>query len=125
MVGDRYRPKLAVGEALFCCVDSIETRAAIWRSAGRRVQFWADGRMLADTIRILVAADEAGRRHYPTTLFPESEAHPGRCAAINTFDTAEIAAGLMVHQFRRWLRGMPVDADTSFNVLASELVVHC
>jgi sulfur carrier protein ThiS adenylyltransferase len=106
-------------------VDSIETRAAIWRSIGRRVQFWADGRMLADTIRVLVAADETGRQHYPSTLFPASEAHPGRCAAMNTFDTAEIAAGLMVHQFRRWLRGLPVDSDVSFNVLASELVVHC
>jgi sulfur carrier protein ThiS adenylyltransferase len=44
---------------------------------------------------------------------------------MNTFDSAQIAAGLLVHQFRRWLRGMRVDADTSFNVLASELVVHC
>jgi hypothetical protein len=125
VVEDRYRPKLTVGQAVFCCVDSIDTRAAIWRSAGRRTQFWADGRMLADTIRILVAADELGRQHYPTTLFPASEAHPGRCTAMNTFDTAQIAAGLLIHQFRRWLRGMPVDADTSFNVLASELVVHC
>ena len=125
LVEDRYRPQLTVGEAVFCCVDSIETRAAIWRSIGRRVQFWADGRMLADTIRILVACDDVSRRHYPTTLFAASEAQPGRCTAMNTFDTAEIAAGLMVHQFRRWLRGMPVDADTSFNVLASELVVGC
>jgi hypothetical protein len=29
----------------------------------------------------------------------------------------------MIHQFRRWLRGQKVDADVSFNVLASELVV--
>lgn len=125
LVQDRYRPKLDVGEAVFCCVDSIETRAAIWRSVGRRSKFWADGRMLADTIRVIVAADEIGRLHYPTTLFPASEAHPGRCTAMNTFDTAEIAAGLMVHQFRRWLRSLPVDSDLSFNVLASELVIHC
>lgn len=125
LVEDRYRPKLDVGDAVFCCVDSIDTRAAIWRSVGRKVQFWADGRMLADTIRILVAADEVGRRHYVTTLFPGSEAHSGSCAAMNTFDTAEIAAGLLIHQFRRWLRGLPVDADLSFNVLASELIVHC
>jgi molybdopterin-synthase adenylyltransferase len=124
-VEDRYRPKLEVGDAVFCCVDSIETRGAIWRSVGQRTRFWADGRMLADTIRVLVAADEVGRQHYPTTLFPESEAHAGRCTAMNTFDSAQIAAGMMIHQFRRWLRDMPVDSDTSFNVLASELVVHC
>jgi sulfur carrier protein ThiS adenylyltransferase len=125
LVEDRFRPKLVVGEAVFCCVDSIEARAAIWRSIGKRVWFWADGRMLADTIRVLVACDEVGRKHYPTTLFPESEALPGSCTATNTFDSAEIAAGLMVHQFRRWLRGMPPESDLSFNVLASELVVHC
>jgi molybdopterin-synthase adenylyltransferase len=122
LVEDRYRPKLSVGDAVFCCVDSIETRGAIWRSVGVRTRFWADGRMQADAIRVLVAADDVGRRHYPTTLFSESEAHPGHCTAMNTFDTAQIAAGLMIHQFRRWLRDMPVDADTSFNVLASELV---
>jgi lactate dehydrogenase-like 2-hydroxyacid dehydrogenase len=125
LIEDRWRPKLEIGAAVFCCVDSIDTRAAIWRSLGRRVQFWADGRMLADTIRVLVVADEVGRRHYPTTLFPGSEAHPGRCTAMNTFDTAEIAAGLMIHQFRRWLRALPVDSDISFNVLASELLVSC
>lgn len=125
LVEDRFRPKLVVGEAVFCCVDSIEARAAIWRSVGKRVLFWADGRMLADTIRVLVACNEVGRKHYPTSLFPESEALPGSCTATNTFDSAEIAAGLMVHQFRRWLRGMPPESDLSFNVLASELVVHC
>jgi sulfur carrier protein ThiS adenylyltransferase len=123
LVEDRYRPKLAVGEAVFCAVDSIETRAAIWRSAGRRARFWADGRMLADTIRVLVAADEAGRRHYPTTLFSASEAHPGRCTAMNTFDTAQIAAGLMVHQFRRWLRGQATDPDAVLNLLSGELIL--
>ena len=77
LVEDRYRPKLSVGDAVFCCVDSIDARAAIWRSVANRVQFWADGRMLSDTIRILVAADEGSRMHYPTSLFPESEAHLG------------------------------------------------
>jgi sulfur carrier protein ThiS adenylyltransferase len=123
MVEDRFRPKMDVGQAVFCCVDSIDARAAIWRSLGKRIQFWADGRMLSDTIRVFAAADDASRKHYPTTLFPQSEAHPGTCTAMNTFDTAQIAAGLMIHQFRRWLRGMRVDADLTFNVLASELVV--
>src|SRR6187401_1279210 len=30
LIDDRYRPKLKVGEAVFCCVDSIDARAAIW-----------------------------------------------------------------------------------------------
>ena len=47
IVEDRYRPRLDIGQAVFCCVDSIEARAAIWRSAQRHCRFWCDGRMLA------------------------------------------------------------------------------
>src|SRR5262245_22326259 len=52
-VDDHYRPKLTVGDAIFCCVDSIEARAAIWRSVHQRAAFWADGRVLGEAIRIL------------------------------------------------------------------------
>jgi DNA invertase Pin-like site-specific DNA recombinase len=79
---------------------------------------------LADAIRILISADDIGHRHYPTTLFPTGEAHRGRCTAMNTFDTAQVAAGLMVHQFIRWLRRQPVDLDISLDLLASELIVN-
>ena len=80
--------------------------------------------MLGEVIRVLVVADEHGRNHYPTTLFPQSEAQPGRCTARSTIYTANIAAGLMLHQFARWLRGQVIDRDTSLNLLASELVVR-
>jgi sulfur carrier protein ThiS adenylyltransferase len=124
LVEDRFRPKLAVGEVVFCAVDSIEARGAIWRSVSNRSQFFADGRMLGEVIRVLVAADQVGRNHYPTTLFAASEALPGRCTARSTIYSANIAAGLMVHQFVRWLRHQPIDADISLNLLASELVVY-
>jgi molybdopterin/thiamine biosynthesis adenylyltransferase len=122
-VEDRYRPALEVGEAVFCCVDSIDVRRAIWRTLSRRTPFWADGRMLGETLRILVATDTVGRDHYPTTLFRESEGQGGRCTARSTIYTANIAAGLMVHQFVRWLRRQPADADTMFNLLAGEITV--
>jgi sulfur carrier protein ThiS adenylyltransferase len=117
---DRYRPKLVLGEAVFCCVDSISARGAIWRSAGRDCLFWADGRMLGEIIRVLVAADPRGRTHYPTTLFAQAAAEPGRCTARSTIYAASIAAGIMLHQFTRWLRGLPTDADTSINLLGGE-----
>ena len=124
LVQDRYRPKVELGEAVFCCVDSIAARRAIWRSAGPRLRFWADGRMLGEVIRVLVVAEEFGRDYYPTTLFPQSEAQPGRCTAHGTIYTASIAAGLMLHQLARWLRGQPVDRDVSLNLLASELILR-
>ncbi len=122
-VQDRYRAKLNIGQAVFCCVDSISTRAAIWRSAGARSRFWVDGRMLGEVIRILTVANEHGREHYPTTLFPQSESQPGRCTARSTIYTANIAAGLMLHQFARWLRGIPVECDTTLSLLAGEWTV--
>jgi sulfur carrier protein ThiS adenylyltransferase len=122
-IEDRYRPKLDVGSVVFVCVDSIDTRAAIWRSVGSRTQFWADGRMLGEVLRVLVVADEVGRDHYPTTLFSASEAVAGRCTARSTIYAANIAAGLMIHQFARWLRGQRVDVDATLNLLAGELTV--
>jgi sulfur carrier protein ThiS adenylyltransferase len=111
---------METGEGVFCCVDSIEARAAIWRSVGSRCRFWCDGRMLGEVLRVLAVADGHGREHYPTTLFAQSEAQPGRCTARATIYAASVAAGLMVHQFTRGLRGMPVDRDTSLNLLAGE-----
>lgn len=122
-IPQRYRPQDEPGEAIFCCVDAITTRAAIWRFAGKRAEFWTDGRMLGEVLRILTAADDVSRNHYPTTLFAASEAQPGRCTARSTIYTANLAAGCMVHQFTRWLRGLPVDADLTLNLLASELTV--
>ncbi len=122
-VPDRYRSRIEIGDAVFCCVDTISAREAIWRSASRKCRFWCDGRMLAEVIRVLAAADMESRRHYPTTLFRQSEAQTGRCTAHGAIYTAGIAAGLMTHQFTRWLREISVDSDTTLNLLAGELTV--
>lgn len=122
LLEDRYRPQQSVGEAVFCCVDSISARAAIWRSVAPRGRFWCDGRMLAEVIRILTVAEDQGRTYYPTTLFQQIEAQTGACTARGVIYTAGIAAGLMLHQFCRWLRRQPIDCDLSLNLLSSELM---
>lgn len=123
-IPDRFRPRQETGEAVFCCVDSIATRAAIWRALHKSCTFWCDGRMLGEVLRILNTADPRSRDHYPTTLFESSEAQAGQCTARSTIYTANIAAGLMLHQFARWLRGLPVEVDLTLNLLASELTVQ-
>jgi hypothetical protein len=121
-VADRFRPRMEIGDSVFCSVDSIDARAAIWRSVQGRCRFWADGRMLGEVIRVLAVADPASRGHYPTTLFAGAEAQQGSCTARSTIYAASIASGLMVHQFTRWLRNLPVDRDVSLNLLAGELI---
>jgi sulfur carrier protein ThiS adenylyltransferase len=123
MIPDRFRLSHSIGEVIFCCVDSISARAAIWRSINRTCEFWTDGRMLGESIRILTATKKYGRDKYAETLFPQREAQTGSCTSRSTIYAASIAAGLMVHQFSRWMRGISLDHDMSLNLLASETVV--
>lgn len=120
-VFDRYRARLSIGDALFCCVDSISSRAAIWRTVENRFHFWADGRMLGEVIRVLIVVDASARTYYPSTLFSRTEAQMGSCTSRGTVYAAAVAAGLMVHQFTRWLRSLPTDPDATLNLLAGEL----
>ena len=122
-VKDRYRPSHGVADAVFCCVDTISARQAIWRSTAGGCSFWCDGRMLGEVIRVLAVAGGLGREHYPSTLFAQSEAQPGRCTARSTIYSANVAAGLMLHQFTRWLRGLPIEPDQTLNLLSAELSV--
>ncbi|MGV3483996.1 MAG: ThiF family adenylyltransferase [Planctomycetaceae bacterium] len=120
---DRFRPRQRTGQAIFVCVDSIAARSAIWRSLGGRIGFWADGRMLGEVIRVLAVSDSATADHYRSTLFDAPEAQQGACTSRSTIYAASVAAALMVHQFTRWLRDIPVDADTSVNLLAGEWTI--
>ena len=120
---DRYRPSVPVDHAVFCCVDSISARSAIWRPVSKQCELWTDGRMLGETIRILTATQHHGMKQYAETLFPQNEAQTGSCTSCSTIYAASIAAGLMVHQFARWLRDIPVDFDTTLNLLAGEAYI--
>ena len=120
---ERFRSSMEVGNCLFLCVDSIDTRRFIWDAVKDRVNFLADGRMSAEVIRVVTATNAVGPDHYPTTLFHADEVQAGSCTAKSTIFTANIAAGLMLEQFSRWLRHLPVDPDIQLNLLSSEMTV--
>jgi len=107
----------------FLCVDSIQARRLIWEALSPIVAFFVDGRMSAEVIRVLAAATPATDHYYATTLFQPEQAYAGSCTAKSTIYTASIAAGLMLSQFTRWLRRLPVDPDLTLNLLASEMTV--
>ena len=119
----RFRRSMQVGRVLFCCVDQIETRRQIWQSVQHKIDFFCDGRMAAEVLRVVTVADSAGRRRYPTTLFTRQEAYVGSCTAKATIYCANIAAGLMLSQFAKWLRRLPLDFDCQLNLLAGEMAV--
>jgi molybdopterin-synthase adenylyltransferase len=105
----RFRRSTDIGDCLFCCVDNIEIRRLIWESTHRKIQFFTDGRISAEVVCILTATDSQSREHYPTTLFRAAEAYQGVCTAKSTIFAANIAAGLMLSQFSKWLRSLPID----------------
>jgi sulfur carrier protein ThiS adenylyltransferase len=120
---ERFRRSLSIGNIVFCCVDKIDVRRLIWEAVKEKVRFFADGRMSAEVLRVITACDVESRKHYPSTLFNAEEAFAGPCTAKTTIYCANIAAGLMVAQFAKYLRQLPVDADIQLNLLASELTV--
>jgi len=122
-VDDRFRRSMEIGNAVFCCVDSMDIRQLIWDAVKDKASFYCDGRMSAEVLRILTVADATSREHYPTTLFGSDEAYQGACTAKSTIYCANIAAGLMVSQFTKWLRCLPVDPDIQLNLLTSEMTV--
>ena len=123
-VNDRFRRNMETGNVIFACVDRIEIRRLIWESAKDKAGFFCDGRMTAEVLRVLTACDAKSREHYPTTLFSADQAYQGSCTAKTTIYCANIAAGLMLAEFTKWLRGMPVESDISLNLLAAELTVN-
>ena len=123
IVPERFRRSMKIGNIIFCAVDKIDVRRLIWESVKDKVSFYVDGRMSAEVLRILTAYNDESRNYYPTTLFNADEAFVGPCTAKTTIYCANIAAGLMVAQFARYLRHLPVDADLQLNLLASEINV--
>lgn len=122
-VPERFRRSMEIGNIVFCCVDRIDVRRLIWEAVKDRVNFYGDGRMSAEVLRVLTACDFESRKHYPTTLFNSDEAFVGPCTAKTTIYCANIAAGFMLAQFTKYLRLLPVDPDIQVNLLASEINV--
>lgn len=122
-VKDRFRRSMETGDVVFCCVDKIDIRRLIWEAIKDHASFFADGRMSAEVLRVLTVCDPASRKHYPTTLFGAEEAYQGACTAKTTIYCANVAAGIMLAQFTKYLRGLPADPDIQFNLLATEVTV--
>jgi len=122
-LAERFRRSMEIGNVVFCAVDRIYTRRLIWEAVKDKVSFFTDGRMTAEVLRVLTACDLASRKHYPATLFNSEEAFQGPCTAKTTIYCANIAAGLMLAQFTKYLRQVPVDCDIQLNLLANELNV--
>ena len=122
-VSARFRRSTQIGSVVFCCVDQIETRRQVWQSVQHRIDFFCDGRMAAEVLRVVTVSDSDSRWRYLTTLFASQDAYAGSCTAKATIYCANVAAALMLSQFAKWLRRLPVDFDLQLNLLSAEMAV--
>ncbi len=123
-INGRFRRTAIIGNVLFCCVDKIDTRRHIWEAVKDKVDFFVDGRMSAEVLRVISASDAASREHYPSTLFSAGEAHAGSCTAKTTIYCANLAAAYMISRFTKWLRDIPSEKDIMLNLMSEELIVN-
>lgn len=117
----KFRSLQFTGGVIFCCTDGIETRKSIFNAVNRRADLFLDSRMAAEYVRILTVHDDESREYYKTTLFPAAEAYQATCTSKSTIYCANIAAGLLVAQFAKWLRGCDIDKDIDLNLLTNEM----
>lgn len=120
----RFSRALDAGELVFACVDDIEVRQLIWESVSGTCELFADARMSAEVIRIITASDEDSHKYYGKTLFAAEEAYQDSCTAKSTIYCSNIAAGLLLEQLSKFLRGMPMDKDIQYNLLSMEMVFN-
>ncbi len=113
------RPRLAV----FCCVDSMSGRRVVWEAVRGQSQLFVDGRMAAETLRVLCSASPATDGYYATTLFEDSRAHPAPCTGRSRLYAASIAAGLMLSRLALHLRDQTPTRDVLLQLAADELAV--
>jgi sulfur carrier protein ThiS adenylyltransferase len=120
---NRFNRSVPRTDAVFCCVDSISTRKRIFEQVRHTVDLFLDARMSSEVVRTLaISGSEQGDRYLQTCFTPD-QAFAGACTAKSTIYTANIAAGLLVTQFTRWLRRLPIDHDVQLNLLSMELTV--
>ena len=96
---------------VFMCVDTMDARKLIGESCEAfELPLLVDGRMASEYVRT-VTVDDGDYQRYYDSLVTDAEAVQGRCTTESTMFAASLAASLMVHEFTRFLRGVPTNKD--------------
>lgn len=80
--------------------------------------------MGTEALKILTVSNPESEQHSQNILFSQRENHEIPCTAKTTFYCASIAAGIMISQFAKYLRHIPVDKDIQLNILTMELALE-
>lgn len=111
----RWEPHHVLGQAVFGCMDPLETRRAIWQGLDESCEFWGDVRIVGDELAVWAVTDDAGRELYTCELGAEALGDEPPHEPRPTPAMVSLAAGLLVQQFERWLAGQAVTPVTRLN----------
>lgn len=110
-------------QIIFTCTDNMAAREQVYKTGWWSVMI--DMRMAAEVCSIFTV--DAGKREYSrfyeSTLFPDKDGLDAPCTRKTTIYCSNIAAGLGVAQYTKWLRGFKVEKRIDYNITTSELGV--
>lgn len=111
--------------AVFCCVDSIKDRKAIWQmlplgTHTKDFDLFIDGRMAAEVLKVLTWKKGDSTKLYEASLHDPSESYQAPCTGRTTLYSSYTIAGMMVGEFAKWLRKQILTPEQMYNMLASE-----
>jgi hypothetical protein len=117
-VESRWEPQHALGQAVFCCVDPLETRRTIWHSLDESCEFWGDVRIVGDEVSVWGVTDTVGRELYACELGAEALGDQPPHMPRPTPALVSFGAGLLVGQFEGWLAGRQVAPEVRLDLNA-------
>ena len=123
--GERYSQLPSKLETLVVSIERLQ-------NFGKRLRLCASRKWLAAAAGVSkelgyslpALVYDINRQQYPSTLFAGQEAYAGSCTAKATIYCANVAAGLMLSQFAKWLRRLAVDFDLQLNLLSAEMACY-
>lgn len=113
-IAEEFQSTHEVGKSVFCCIGSEDVRSRIRRVIGNRVGFWGESHMIDDRVRVCVAASEWIARRFANEPTSSVDEHRDTSSHGQIYG-ASLGAALLVHQFVRYLQGLPLCSDASFD----------
>lgn len=116
---DRFDPEMDVSALdVFCCVDQMDARKSVHYASMQHNRFFCEARMGAESMEVRTCVPDA-HVQWLRSWFPQSEARTLPCTFRSTPYCAYVCAGLMVAQYSRFLRNIPVDPTVSLDLFTS------
>lgn len=109
---EEFRHTHVVGKSVFCCVNSDKARSYIRQAVANRANFWGEGRMVGDRVRVRVATSNLECRQFSSESALNAD-HVG--PSHGRIYGASLGAALLVYQYAQYLQGLPLCSDATFD----------